>query len=485
MAAPSVDGTAEHTWASGSSASVNLTTTSANNVIIVGIALFQNHGAGTTVSSVTSSGLTFTKRVGTIVDDSVRSGADFDYEYWWAPSTGILTSQTISITSSASINTGFLTAFGVAGAYNITNPWDSYSSLPFVQVSTVYPHNTGSIITNQANSLVLGFTAAYSASTTMVYPYAIISNPDVIGMGTCISGNLGNGAGNSYTIENSPGVLVASIIIGDAITGDNPATTGTITTNLKQFSQILQAQVATTALIYTLLKGYFNQVLLGSVAYPPPYTAGPIPVFPQVPYSLPIKLRPTMKTIIGKDSVNREVRFPQQTFPLWEIELLFEELRDQTQNQILYEPFLGYTQYEDLVLQWLLSYGKGYVFAFDAPWDDSRADQPLGTGDGLTTVFTAVRQWGQAPLDITESVGQINLIYNVKINGTIASPLTYTVGRNQITFLSPPGSGLPITMTFSFYYLCHFMENQQEFTEFSENRWEIKSLKMRSIYWPE
>jgi len=177
------------------------------------------------------------------------------------------------------------------------------------------------------------------------------------------------------------------------------------------------------------------------------------------------------------------MRVALQTYPIWDIEILFEELRDQTQNQSAYSPFLGYQQYQELVQLWLMMYGQTNVFAFDCPWDDSRSNQVIGTGDGDTIAFTAYRTYGTGAQATTAPVGAINQVTAVYLNGTAVSASTYSIQRNQIVFASPPAAGVVISLTFSYYYLCRFTEDEQEYEEFSKNRWVVTSLKFRAAPW--
>jgi hypothetical protein len=216
----------------------------------------------------------------------------------------------------------------------------------------------------------------------------------------------------------------------------------------------------------------------------PVFTFGPIPIFPALPEGWPIKVSPSMDTIIGTTKSLREMRVAQRQTPLWDIEILFEELKDQTQNQLPYAPFVGYQQYEQLVQLWLSMYGQTNVFGFDCPWDDSREDQFIGNGDGATTIFTIYRTWGLGAQATLAPIGLINEVFDVQVNGVPLVESQYSVVRNKIYFNFPPASGQPITMSFSFYYLCRFVADEQDFEEFAKDRWTVPSLKFRAVYWP-
>jgi hypothetical protein len=179
------------------------------------------------------------------------------------------------------------------------------------------------------------------------------------------------------------------------------------------------------------------------------------------------------------------MRVQQQASPVWDIEILFEELLDQTQNQGYFPPFIGYADYTTLVSFWLQMYGQTALFAFDCPWDHSRTDQYVATGDGSTVGFRVYRNWGTGTVATAEPVGMIGTIVNVKFDGSIQDPVGYSTTRSFINFTTAPPNGTVITMTFYYYYICRFVEDEQSFEEFSKNRWTVPSLKFRAVYWPE
>ena len=218
-------------------------------------------------------------------------------------------------------------------------------------------------------------------------------------------------------------------------------------------------------------------------------TYGPIPIFPSLPYGYPVNVEIEMDTTLGTTKSLREMRAPQQQYPLWNIEIPLYELLDQTQNQIAYAPFTGYQQYQNLVQLWLMMYGQTGVFGFDCPWDDSRANQYLGFGDGTTYIFQLYRTWGIGATATTAPVGLVNTVSQVSVGGTVISPTQYFAARDKLYFQDssgntyPPGLGQNVLITFSYYYLCRFVEDEQDFEEFAKNRWTVPSLKFQAVLW--
>lgn len=221
-----------------------------------------------------------------------------------------------------------------------------------------------------------------------------------------------------------------------------------------------------------------SKVVAYAAVYP---LVSPPNLFPALPNGFPVSAKPIFANVSGGMQTGRDMRAFQQVLPIWEFELNFEELRDRTQNAALDPEFPGFEQFVDLAQFFLSGVGQFGRFLFDAWWDNSRLDQPIGIGDGTSGNFTMVRTWGYDGLQFLEPVGAVNVITNVKINGVIQSPSVYSISNNNIlTFQTAPGAGLSITSTFSYYYLCQMAENQQDYTEFFHNRWTAK-IKFRSV----
>ena len=211
-----------------------------------------------------------------------------------------------------------------------------------------------------------------------------------------------------------------------------------------------------------------------------PGTIQTLPIFPAFPIGFPVTMTPTMATVKGGIKSGRDMRAPQQQIPVWEFEINFEELRDQTQNQV--PGYLaGFTEFMQLSQLFIGSVGQFGQFLFNAWWDDSRAGQEIAYGDGASTAFTITRTWGFGALQFTEPVGAVNTMISVQIAGVTQSPSSYYVSANNVlNFTVAPAPGALITATFSFYYLCQFADDQHNYSEFYKDRWTVK-IKFKSV----
>ena len=80
----------------------------------------------------------------------------------------------------------------------------------------------------------------------------------------------------------------------------------------------------------------------------------------------------------------------------------------------------------------------------------------------------------------TEPVGWVTSITNVKLNGSGTSAWSLTT-PNSLVFNSAPGSGVVITSSFSYSFLCRFLDDSEDFEQFMQNLWKVDSLKFRSV----
>jgi len=190
--------------------------------------------------------------------------------------------------------------------------------------------------------------------------------------------------------------------------------------------------------------------------------------------------KPIFNSLVSTHVSGREVISPQQAFALYEFELTYEVLREQTQNQSIYHPNSPFTELQQLWGLYTACNGQFGLFYFTDPSDSSRAAEQLGIGGNSVTTFTATRKVGT--IGTTEPVGGINQLQAVYFNGSQQPSSTYSFSGNQITFtVAAPGPGVVITIDFTYFFLCRFLEDNLDFEQFMYNLWTLKSLKFRSV----
>ena len=225
-----------------------------------------------------------------------------------------------------------------------------------------------------------------------------------------------------------------------------------------------------------------EEVLAQVFTYP-----NPVPIYPTTNpnFSYSVHKRPTFATIVQTAVSGREVSSAQQAYPLWEFELTYEGLREQTQNQQIDSYMAPHVELEAIAGLFLIVNGQYGRFYFDDWTDDSRKGQQIGTGDGTTTLFRVVRTFGFGQAAFTEPVGGVNISQPlaVYLNGVVVPSANYSITSDNLNvqFNTAPASGAVITMDFFFYYFCRFIEDVQDYEQFMHNLWTIKAIKFRSV----
>jgi uncharacterized protein (TIGR02217 family) len=213
-------------------------------------------------------------------------------------------------------------------------------------------------------------------------------------------------------------------------------------------------------------------------------------IFPSVPSSgYSIHRKPTFASIVRTPPSGREVTEIQNLYPLWEFELPYEILREQSLNSAPFAPVSGFHELTQISEFWMRRNGQYGAFIYLDPDDNTRVGQTIGTGDGTTSTFVMVRTWGSGLLQLTEPVGvvdvRIGVTLNIYLNGVLLSqPGNWWISSKDLrtlSFTTPPGNGVVITADFSYFYYCRFIEDVIDLEEFMTGRWTLKSLKFRSI----
>lgn len=203
--------------------------------------------------------------------------------------------------------------------------------------------------------------------------------------------------------------------------------------------------------------------------------------------TFPVKRTPTFDTFVQAASNKTEVRLAYYRNPLWRWELTYNYLKDNPNDLISGAVDTDLVQLQGFYLQ---MGGKLGTFLYDdvqpgtlpgaGPWD-SVSGQPIGTGDGATTIFQLIRTTGgftefiQAPYTNPQPTVYRNGV--AAVYGTDFS--VNNIG--QITFASAPASGVAITADFSYYWPVRFDDDSLDFDEFMFQLWELNTVKLVQV----
>jgi uncharacterized protein (TIGR02217 family) len=165
----------------------------------------------------------------------------------------------------------------------------------------------------------------------------------------------------------------------------------------------------------------------------------------------------------------REVSAALQTRCLYEFDLGYSFLRNKN----------GATDLTQILSLFLKMRGTYDTFLFEDPTDYTVTASQIGTGNGTNKVFVLGRNTGPSYF---EAVGYLNTLTGVYLNGTLQSGANYTfTAPNIITFNTAPANGVVVTATFTFWYVCRFANDYQDYDHFMNQLFQLKTCRFRSV----
>lgn len=193
-------------------------------------------------------------------------------------------------------------------------------------------------------------------------------------------------------------------------------------------------------------------------------------VYPSLPgLAWSVYRQPMFAVTLRENEAFREASEVVMTQCFYEFDLSYEMLRNKN----------GYTELDTIQSFFLAMRGSYDYFKFQDPNDYSVTLGALGVGDGTNRVFILARNTGPSYF---EAVGYLNTLTGVYLNGVLQSPANYVVtAPNVITFNTAPGAGVTVTATFTFYYLCRFADDLQQYDQFCSTMWELGQVKLKSV----
>jgi uncharacterized protein (TIGR02217 family) len=186
--------------------------------------------------------------------------------------------------------------------------------------------------------------------------------------------------------------------------------------------------------------------------------------------SFSVHKKPFFKTNINEAASGKEVRTALMQYPRWDIELTYEFLEDRSGADSSLKTVMGF---------FLQRLGSWDTFLFKDPDDYLVVGGTCGDADGVTTEFPFCRTLG----GFVEQVGQVDTTntVNVYLDGVLVDPADYTVTMpNLIVFNTAPAAA-EVTADFQFFFVCRFLEDQQDYEKFVDKLWNLQTCSLRSI----
>jgi hypothetical protein len=182
--------------------------------------------------------------------------------------------------------------------------------------------------------------------------------------------------------------------------------------------------------------------------------------------------RPTFSTRVASHVSGREVRSPFYAHTLYEFELTFDALASDSSK-----PGLGAESLQSLMALYLQCAGQYGTFLYSDPTDNAVTQQAIGTGDGEATGFVFQRAIG----GFLEPVSWVRSVSQVYLSGVPQKDGWSVVAPNTLAFANAPASGAVISADFSYAFQCRFLDDQEDFENFTSALWKVDSLKFRSV----
>jgi uncharacterized protein (TIGR02217 family) len=215
----------------------------------------------------------------------------------------------------------------------------------------------------------------------------------------------------------------------------------------------------------------------------------PTPLFPALPsQGWSVHKKPIMSSRATTAITGRETKLACCVSPRWAFTVTYGGsawLRDETQNIVPDPTLAGFAELEQISGLFLACRGAYGEFYYNDPDDNSRTLAPVATAGGAQSSFTLSVPYGNGPFtpSFVMPVGGINTIQGVYANGVLLDPSNYTIDatNTMIVFGPPPTKGTVLTASFSFYFRCRFLDDQQLYSEFAQNLWEAKEIRFESV----
>lgn len=195
-------------------------------------------------------------------------------------------------------------------------------------------------------------------------------------------------------------------------------------------------------------------------------------VFPQLPgQAFIVERAPNFSTGVRQAASGREIRTPYYSAPLYSWKLRINVLRV-TQALPEVAKLTGFFN---------SMRGKFGSFFYLDPLDNIVADEPFGTGDGVTTTFQLQRRAGLPSIyTAPEPVFACWKTPVVKVAGTPTA--SFSIGPwGQITFTTAPANGAALTWSGQYLFVCRFDQDNLPLGQKYADTWTQDGLAFISL----
>lgn len=187
--------------------------------------------------------------------------------------------------------------------------------------------------------------------------------------------------------------------------------------------------------------------------------------------SISVLRTPQSDTIYRARESARDVTSPMMTYPLHEIELTFNVMRQST----------VFSEFQTLAGFFLSRRGSYESFLFIDPIDNASSNAQIGQGNGVNRTFQFGRQIGPS---FFEPVDQVNVVSGLRVGGVTLGSSLYTIVQPNFvtisTLTAAPTSTQTVNSDFSYYFLMRFSEDAHQYEQFMKTLYLMNKCKLRS-----
>jgi uncharacterized protein (TIGR02217 family) len=181
-----------------------------------------------------------------------------------------------------------------------------------------------------------------------------------------------------------------------------------------------------------------------------------------------IEKTPIWSTIIQTSANGKETRATNWSYPRYKFDLSFEFLEDSSSQIDDIHTIIGFYNARK---------GAYDDFLFKDDTDYQMTGQNIGSGNGQSTIFQIVRNYGGF-LEPVKGVKSSTL--KVYLDGVLTTDYTLS-DYGVITFNSAPANTVAITVDCEFYYRVRFNDDDVTFNNFLKNLWECNNITLIKV----
>lgn len=194
---------------------------------------------------------------------------------------------------------------------------------------------------------------------------------------------------------------------------------------------------------------------------------------------------PVFSTLVQTAVSGKESRLPLVVYPLYQFDLAYEILRDNTAHNEL-KALMGF---------YLEMKGAYDDFLYIDPSDNYAMNTYIGAGDGNTTDFQLIRPYGNSiePVyDIQQANNTVPIV--IRVDGNVQANNSYSISYLKsgiLAFNAAPAANSYVTADLAYYYRVRFMEYKGDrtspggssdgFSQFRKDMWEVRAVSFASV----